>query len=393
MKVSLFYLPSIGSRQEIERGMAGVREDLYQRMLQELVEQAQLADALGYESISFTEHHFHIEGFEVSTNPVLLDLYIALHTRRIRVGQLGIVLPAHNPLQVAEDLAMVDHMTGGRLNVGFARGYQRRWVDTMAQLYHGIHGVRPGQHDEVDQANWEVFQECYEIIKLAWTQETFSYQGKYWKIPPDEVPWDIEATRRWGTGVSEDGVLRQVGIVPRPLQKPHPPVFQPFASSETTIRWCAREGITAILPPMFLATQNYLYQVYREEAASHGRYLAEGEGLGVLRDVVVADTDEEALRLWHEGPAFVGAAWFRPFGFDFLMRDPGRVSSLAPQEMMDRSLILVGSPESVCFQLERLLKQTPVSWLFAWVYNGVIPHVKLMRSLELFATKVLPRFQ
>jgi hypothetical protein len=77
MKASLFYLPSIGSRAEIEAGMAGMRPDLYQRMLKELSEQIRLADDLGYDSVSFTEHHFHIEGFEVSNNPVLLDLYFA----------------------------------------------------------------------------------------------------------------------------------------------------------------------------------------------------------------------------------------------------------------------------------------------------------------------------
>src|SRR5438094_10515776 len=110
--------------------MAGLRRDLYQRMLAELSAQAQLADALGYDSIAFTEHHFHVEGFELSNNPVLLDLYVALRTKRIRVGQLGIVLPASSPLRVAEDVAMLDHMSGGRAFAGFARGYQRRWVDT-----------------------------------------------------------------------------------------------------------------------------------------------------------------------------------------------------------------------------------------------------------------------
>jgi alkanesulfonate monooxygenase SsuD/methylene tetrahydromethanopterin reductase-like flavin-dependent oxidoreductase (luciferase family) len=113
-------------------------------MLEELREQAQLADQLGYDSISFTEHHFHVEGFELSNNPVLLDLFVALNTKRIRIGQLGIVLPAQNPLRVAEDIAMLDHMSGGRANAGFARGYQRRWVDTMAQQMHGIHGATPG---------------------------------------------------------------------------------------------------------------------------------------------------------------------------------------------------------------------------------------------------------
>src|SRR5256886_13756493 len=100
MQVSVFYLPSIGARSEIEKGMAGLRGDLYQQMLGELKEQAQLADELGYESISFTEHHFHVKGFEISNNPVLLELFVALNTQRLRVGQLGLVLPANNPLRV-----------------------------------------------------------------------------------------------------------------------------------------------------------------------------------------------------------------------------------------------------------------------------------------------------
>src|SRR5437016_12482184 len=111
MKVSLFYLPSIGSRAEIERGLAGLRRDLYQRMLAELSAQAQLADALGYDSISFTEHHFHVEGFELSNNPVPLDLFVGMQARRIRVGQLGIVLPADDPTPGTETVAMPDHIT------------------------------------------------------------------------------------------------------------------------------------------------------------------------------------------------------------------------------------------------------------------------------------------
>src|ERR1700747_3069396 len=138
MKASIFCLQSVGSRADIEAGMAAMRPELYQRMLRELTELVKLADDLGYDSVSFTEHHFHIEGFELSNNPVLLDLYSAMQTKRIRVGQLGIVLPAANPIRVAEDIAMLDHMTGGRANAGFARGYPRRWVDIMAQQTHGI---------------------------------------------------------------------------------------------------------------------------------------------------------------------------------------------------------------------------------------------------------------
>ena len=88
-----------------------MRPELYQRMLHDISEQVRLADDLGYDSVSFTEHHFHIEGFEVSNNPVLLDLYFAMQTKCIRVGQLGIVLQAANPIRVAEDIAMLDQMT------------------------------------------------------------------------------------------------------------------------------------------------------------------------------------------------------------------------------------------------------------------------------------------
>jgi len=391
VQTSVFYLPSIGSRGEIEKGMAGLREDLYQQMLAELKEQAQAADELGYDSISFTEHHFHIEGFEISNNPVLLDLFVAMHTKRIRVGQLGIVLPSQNPLRVAEDIAMLDHMSGGRANAGFARGYQRRWVDVMAQQLHGVRGVTPGQHDAIDAANRAAFEEHFRIIKKAWTEDMLQYQGKYWTIPPEGTPWEIKATKLWGTGV-EDGIVRQIGVVPKPLQKPHPPIFQPFASSENSIRWCAREGVTAILPPMYLGLQNHLYEVYREEAAADGRTLAPGEGLGVLRDVIVADTDAEALELWAHGAAFCGAAWFAPFHFGDVLAETG-AERPTPQQMIEDGMLLVGSVDTVTRSLERLQRDTPVNWLFAWQYNGLIPNGKILRSLELFATKVLPRFQ
>jgi len=382
VKISLFYLPSIASRAEIERGLAGLRPDLYQRMLSELSAQARLADALGYDSISFTEHHFHVEGFELSTNPVLLDLFVGMQTKRIRVGQLGIVLPAENPIRVAENIAMLDHMTGGRANAGFARGYQRRWVDVMAQQTHGIHGALPHQHDAVDEANRAAFEECFRIVKQAWSEDLLSYEGRYWRIPPGPTPWDLESTRRYGAGVV-DGVVRAVGVVPKPLQQPHPPLFQPFASSERSIRWCAAEGVTAILPPLHPSLEDRLVRLYAE-----GSGKALGEGVGVLRDVVVAETDDEAMALWADSGLFCGREWFEPFGFSKGLVDPA--TGEAPS-LFENGLALVGSVDTVTRQLERLRARLPVRWLFAWTYNGLIPHPQLMRSIELFATRVLPR--
>ena len=218
MKTSLFYLPGVGTKAQIEAGNAALRGTHYDDMLAAVLGQCQLADELGYNSVSFTEHHFHSEGFEVSNNPVLLDLYVGLQTKRLRVGQLGVVLPANNPIRVAEDIAMLDHMTGGRANAGFARGYQRRWVDTMAQQTHGIHGAQPHQHDKIDAANRAAFEECFHIIKEAWTKDYINYQGKYWQVPVKGTPWSVDATKKWGEGVEND-IVTKVGVVPKPLQK------------------------------------------------------------------------------------------------------------------------------------------------------------------------------
>ena len=387
MKISLFYLPTIGSRAEIKQGMAGLRGDLYDRMLAEISEQARLADDLGYDSISFTEHHFHIEGFELSNNPVLLDLFVGMQTKNIRVGQLGIVLPARNPIRVAEDIAMLDRMTGGRANAGFARGYQRRWVDVMAQQTHGISGALPHRHDEIDATNRAAFEECFRIVRKAWTEPMLDYDGRFWKVPVGTAeggtPWTLEATEQWGAGV-EDGVLRQVGVVPKPVQKPHPPIFQPFASSEESIRWCAREGVTAILPPLHPKRERALFELFASES---GRPL--GEGIGVLRDVVIADTDQEAQRLWKASGAFCGAAWFEPFGFSRGMADPDTGEPF--EDLMDAGMALVGTVDTVTRQLETLRSRLPVTWLYFWAYNGLLPHARLMSTIERFRTEVLPR--
>ena len=112
---------------------AGKRTDLYQMMLRELTEQIQYMDGHGYYGTGFTEHHFHIEGEEVSTNPVILDLYFGLKTKHMKFGQLGNVLPSQNPINLAENIAMVSQMLKGRVFAGFARGYQPRWVNVLGQ--------------------------------------------------------------------------------------------------------------------------------------------------------------------------------------------------------------------------------------------------------------------
>jgi alkanesulfonate monooxygenase SsuD/methylene tetrahydromethanopterin reductase-like flavin-dependent oxidoreductase (luciferase family) len=283
---------------------------------------------------------------------------------------------------VAEDIAMLDHMSGGRANAGFARGYQRRWVDVMAQQTHGIHGALPHQHDEIDAANRAAFEECFRIIKKAWTEDFLTHNGKYWRVPAGDTPWTLEATKKWGGGV-ENGVVRSVAVVPKPVQKPHPPLFQPFASSERSIRWCAQEGVTAILPPLHPKYETQLCRLYADVSQN-----PIGEGMGVLRDVIIADTDDEALAIWHESGYFCGHEWFEPFGFSAGMEDP---ESKERADLWKDGLAFVGTVDTVTRQIESLMKRLPVRWIFAWMYNGLLPHDRLMKTIELFWSKVLPR--
>jgi alkanesulfonate monooxygenase SsuD/methylene tetrahydromethanopterin reductase-like flavin-dependent oxidoreductase (luciferase family) len=186
----------------------------------------------------------------------------------------------------------------------------------------------------------------------------------------------------YGGGV-EDGVVTALGPVPKPLQRPHPPVFQPFASSERSIRWCAAEGITAILPPLHPVLERRLVDVYAEVSDRPA-----GDGVALLRDVIVAPTDDEAMQLWAEGALFGFQSWFNPFGFDRGLPHPD--TGEMPDTFAD-SLALVGSPDTVARQLERLLARLPCRWLFCWEWNSLVPDAALRRSIELFASEVLPK--
>ena len=161
MEVGAFYLPSVGTKAEILQGMAGKRTDLYQRMLKEISEQVGYMDQYGYYGAGFTEHHFHIEGEEVSTNPVILDLYFGMQTKNMKFGQLGNVLPSQNPINLAENIAMISQMLQGRTFAGFARGYQPRWVNVLGQQV-GLQ--EPGEGADYEELKRSLFEEHTNLL-------------------------------------------------------------------------------------------------------------------------------------------------------------------------------------------------------------------------------------
>ncbi len=395
MEFGVFYLPSIGNKAEIQAGMAGRRTDLYQRMLRNLAEQARYLDAHGYYGVAFTEHHFHIEGEEVSTNPIMLDMYLGMQTENLRVGQLGLVLPCHNPIRVAEDIAILDQVTRGRAFVGFARGYQTRWVNTLGQHYEtlGDNATDPARYEALKR---ELYEEHFEIILKAWAHPIFSYRGKHWQIPPPNIYWPAHnVTREYGQGVDAQGIVTEIGIVPELYQRSHPPLFQPFSFSESSITWAAQHNVvpvTVVCDPEIGLGQ---FRACQAGAAEAGRNLALGQGIGLLREVLVADTDEEALALGRASGGFLWPKFLAPFAFNAALARPGEDYRTIPntyESMVERGLSICGSPDTVARKFEHLFKTLPAEYFWLYTYNELVPHKAIMRSFELLTKKVLPNF-
>ena len=396
MEIGVFYLPSTGSKQDMLQGMAGQRTDLYQKMLRDVTEQLQYCDEHGYYGAAATEHHFHIEGEETSTNPILLDLYFGMQTRNLRFGQLGLVLPCHNPIRVAEDTALLDQMLQGRTFVGFARGYQPRWVNVLGQHYATL-GDNISDPEAYETLKKELYYEHFEIIRKAWTHSTFRHEGKHWRIPPrDDIFWPAhEVGRQLGEGIDDAGRLQAIGIAPRCYQRPHPPLFQPFSFSESSVRWAAEREvvpISIICDPDIAAGQ---FRAAQEGAAAAGRDLAYGQGIGITREIIVADTDEEALALGRESGCFIWQKFFQPFGFNAALARAGEDPMQLPRTfeiMVERGLTICGSPDTVSRKLEALFRNLPCAYLWLFTYTQLVPQRALMRHFELITEKVLPNF-
>jgi alkanesulfonate monooxygenase SsuD/methylene tetrahydromethanopterin reductase-like flavin-dependent oxidoreductase (luciferase family) len=123
MQFGLFMYCTVGRRSELEAGMAGVQNRLYQRMLDEIAQYARFADDAGYFGFGHPEHHLQLEGFEISNDPCLMAMWLGQHSQRMKVITCGFVSTTNNPLQTAEKIATLDHMLGGRFGVGLVRGY------------------------------------------------------------------------------------------------------------------------------------------------------------------------------------------------------------------------------------------------------------------------------
>jgi alkanesulfonate monooxygenase SsuD/methylene tetrahydromethanopterin reductase-like flavin-dependent oxidoreductase (luciferase family) len=410
MKFDIVCLPTVPAQGDDRTRLRPIGRNRHkvQEMYQQVIEVCVAAEAAGFDAFSTTEHHFHTEGFELAPAPVVLYSHLAAICDRIAFAPLGMVLTTWDPIRLAEELAVLDHLSRGRLYVGLARGYQPRWTDIMGQHYSVQGATMDGS--AVDEHNREVFEEMLDILLKAWTCETFDYDGKFYKVPAprDGITWPVhELTRQFGAPdeLNEDGKVVKIGVVPGPYQTPHPPLWQGYAASQKTVLRCARMGITPFLiiaePEMF---RDWCVE-YQAVAASVGRALAVGEGVGASRSVTFGDRFEEAYEL---GVRTTGAAfeeYFAKFGFMEAFRRPTDpptrdLGLQGPREVFQRLLeggfAICGTPDDVTRGVEQLSRchgDGQLEW-FSWnlFQQGYASRDVYLRQIELFEKHVIKEF-
>lgn len=373
MDFNIFTYCTMGRRTELEAGLAGLRVDLYQRMLDEIAQIAQAADRLGYAGFGHPEHHLQIEGCEASNDLAAMAMYIGQHTRRLKVISCGFVSTTHNPLRAAETIATLDNMLRGRFSFGLVRGYQYRWVENF-KVKPELAAVGPWNKDSAeDVGNRAYFAEFIDVVLKALTHETFAHRGDYWQFPATGMvnPHRHDVYTEFGAGVREDMTIDAIGIAPRPYQRPYPQLYAGFGASLRTALFWARHLGRPVVMSGNLDFCDLLWSRYREEALRWGHEVADGTQAAWGGIMICAATDAEAEKQF-EDMRWFWEKWSVPFG------------NPMPET-------LVGSPDTITRKIEAARARFNPQECFFILPQGIHSGQQVCDSLERFANSVMPR--
>ena len=362
----------------------------YNQLLDEAREISIFCDENNWDSIWFTEHHFNHEGMESCTNPLMMGTDIAARTKKIKIGQACNVITFHNPIRLAEDIAFLDQLSKGRVEVGIGRGVYGREAINMNK-----------EADLKDQAkNFRLFEETLSIMKKAWTEKFFNHQGEFYTYPAPNFKWQHDMSppseEFLDMNTSE---IKKISIVPKPFQKPHPAIWQ-VVDSPSSIEWAAANGINTIMWIPTVKALKKRFQLYQEaKSKAESRDVPLGEGICLVRDMFIADTMEEAEKL--AGEHIVNyMRWvchWRGLGNHM---DPGETLpetdhklDLLNYDFLHKRNLLFGTPEYVVNKINELKSELNLQNLQVWSNFPGIEHEACMRSIKLFTDEVMPKIK
>jgi alkanesulfonate monooxygenase SsuD/methylene tetrahydromethanopterin reductase-like flavin-dependent oxidoreductase (luciferase family) len=360
----------------------------YSQLLDEAREIAKYCDNNNWNSIWFTEHHFNHEGMETCPNPLMMCTDIAARTKQIRLGQACNTITFWNPIRLAEDIATLDHLSNGRVEVGIGRGvYGREAVHLNVEA------------DLKDQAkNKRLFQETLSIMKKAWTEKFFNHKGEFYTYPSPNYIWkhDMSPPNKEVVDLKTNEI-KKISVIPQPYQKPHPPITQ-VVDSVGSIEWAAKNGINCIMWIPTVKTLKKRFEVYKNaKSETEKRDVPMGEGITLVRDMFVAETMEDAKKL--AGEYMVNyMKWvchWRGLGNHM---DPGEElpitkgkTDLLDYEFLHKRNMLFGTPDYVIEKIKELQTELNLKDLLVWSNFPGLKHENAMRSIKLFNEEVIPK--
>ena len=296
-------------------------------------------DQSGYEAVWLAEHHF--SGYSVCPSVHVMATHVAARTRHLRIGTAVTLAALYHPLRIAEEIALLDVLSGGRVYWGAGRGFERAEFDAF--------GVPPAESSER-------FREAVELVLAAWTNERVSFDGRFHR-------------------------LKDVELLPKPLQRPHPPTWV-AATSDPAIAWAAGRGLSILMDPHSphreIARKRELYRTLLERA---GHAFA-GRRLPMARLVAIAETDAEAEATARRGAQWTAGAYITSEALKLFAGPDARAAS-DPVAHYLRDVVVHGSPERVLARLEELREEMFLDYLMLAPLSE--------RSFQLFTERVLPK--
>jgi natural product biosynthesis luciferase-like monooxygenase protein len=339
MKFAAYAMPSYQASFGLTQG----------EFLRRTVDQLVSAEALGYDSVWVNEHHFHQYGGMMPSLPTMLAA-VAQRTTKVRLGTSVVVLPLHHPLEIAEQLAMVDLLSNGRVEFGVGRGF-------VAHDYEVL-GVSYGDAQPR-------LMESLEVIRKAWSGEPFSHHGTY---------YDLEDVQVW----------------PRPEQSGGPPIWIACSNTPASFEWTGTQGYSLMTIGYTKPIEQTaaLTRVYRDAwaAAGHNKPF----NLATHYHVVVAEDREEARSIAEA--ALAEHVRLNHASRYLAKMEAGPIPERVPiEQLVDQGRLIAGDPDD-CLRLLRLVGSevgtTETHCLFQF---GNITFENAQRSLELFSKQVMPR--
>ncbi|HEX6176504.1 MAG TPA: LLM class flavin-dependent oxidoreductase [Candidatus Binatia bacterium] len=338
----------------------------------EHLEEMTYCEELGLDGVVFNEHHYSSYGTMPSPN--LIAAALSQRTKRIKIGVLGNILPLRNhPVRVAEEYAMIDCLSNGRLIAGFVRGIPAEYV---------WYGVNP-------EESRGRFQEAYDLIMTAWTNSVWSFEGEFYK-------------------------LKDCAIWPRPLQQPHPPIWIAARSAES-IEWCVKRHLPCAQVYQTTAQIEDTFNYYRTKAKEDG-WEARPDDFILCRHIYIDESNKKAQEVAEPAMRYFFSVYNRGFNdainqtaadqqkllakltsdrsFNYF-REGNRsridFSTLGWDELVKSGYMIAGDPDSVARQIQDQMKQIGADHFMGMFHIGNLAHEKVISSLDLFKKEIMPR--